>query len=389
MGTLEGRLVELQCLEAHEGGAWHCAWSPQGTLLATCGADRVARLWGVDRSRPGFAGLVCVQVLEGQHTRAVRSVTWSGDGRRILTASFDGTVGVWEVVEAAGAAAGGATPTAEFECVATLEGHENEVKGACVSPSGGYVATCGRDKTVWVWEVLEDVEFELVHVGTVHTQDVKFCAWHPSRDLLVSGSYDDTVVLWAPGEEGAMGEGVSGEWHGAWKGVHGATVWDVAWDEGGSRMASCDGEGRVAVWRLDAGGGEGGGPGLVQVAVREGCGGGREVYSVDWAEGDWVAAGCGDDCVRVLSASGPQSFSLRSRQTKMLSVAAEEPGAHAADVNCVRWHPHAKRPGQVGKPAWAESMGEAPVHILASASDDGMVRLWQFVPPAKPRGWLG
>ncbi|PHJ22391.1 wd g-beta repeat-containing protein [Cystoisospora suis] len=182
--TREWKLRRVAKLRGHVGCAWAAAWRPDGGLLATCGSDRRICLWGPSalshpkddddfashataetsftRELDSSHGVAERKKKRGQrrswvllgvvdtatvHTRTLRSVAWSPDGFWLAAASFDATVSLW----CSNVAESYRSPY-RFTQVQVIEGHEHEVKGVAWSHTGKYLATCSRDKTIWIHE---------------------------------------------------------------------------------------------------------------------------------------------------------------------------------------------------------------------------------------------
>jgi WD40 repeat protein len=87
------------------------------------------------------------------HARSIRDVKFAPISTSLVlaTASFDGMVMIWEctlndIYDST------IQENDRFEAIAQLEGHENEVKHVAWNQTGSLLASCGRDKTVWIWE---------------------------------------------------------------------------------------------------------------------------------------------------------------------------------------------------------------------------------------------
>lgn len=208
------------------------------------------------------------------------------------------------------------------------------------------LATCGRDKSVWVWEAEgggEGGEFECAAVLNDHRGDVKSVRWHPTLPHLFSASYDDTVKVWAEvGRDWRCVETLAG---------HTSTVWQLAFDATGTRMVSCSDDRSLIVWSHD---GERWRLSYTLAAAHE-----RTIFSVDWCRGaHGVIASGGEDDAIVLHAEDAEAARAAADGEPMYTRVARVAGAHSSDVNCVRWSPDGA--------------------LLASVGDDGCLRLWAF-----------
>lgn len=118
-------------------------FSPDGKRVLTASTDGTARVWDGKTGR---------EVLVLSHKGAVMSAVFSPDGKRIVTSGLDGTAVIWN------AKAG--------ERLLCLRGHDGGVKCGAFSPDGKKIVTAGEDRTARLW----NAQSELIRIF-LHLQD--------------------------------------------------------------------------------------------------------------------------------------------------------------------------------------------------------------------------
>jgi dipeptidyl aminopeptidase/acylaminoacyl peptidase len=156
-------------LTGHAGGVWDCPFSPDGSLLATTSDDHTTRLWNT------FDGTLHT-VLSG-HTDWVHRCAFSPDGALLATVSSDRTARLWRI-----------TDGSEH---AVLIGHTSEVTGCAFSPDGILLATVGNDGTARLWQVTNGTQHEVL---AGHPSGIKDCTFSPDGTLLATAGDDGTAM---------------------------------------------------------------------------------------------------------------------------------------------------------------------------------------------------
>ena len=223
------------------------------------------------------------------HGGPVMGTAVSADGTQALTASFDNSLGLWDLA------------TGE---VRWLDGHEAAVKTVAFLP-GGRAVSGGDDFTLRLWNLDSGESTPLEG----HTAQVKSVAVSPDGTLIASASWDRTIGLW---------DTVSGELLDRLEG-HDGPVNDVAFAEGGAVLYSASADGTIRLWDVAT-------RQERRTVLRHGFG------TTELLSGDgWLAYGATDGGTRVIDpATDDVLADLTLERRPILAMAARRDGGEIA-----------------------------------------------------------
>ncbi len=212
----------------HSAAVSSVSFSPDGRFILSASYD-ILKLWDVASGRE-------VRTFTG-HSAVIRSVVFSPDGRCALSGSDDKSLKLWDV--------------ASGNELRTFTGHSAGIKSVAFSPDGKLALSGAGDGALKLWDVANGMVLRSFDghepVSRYTSCDVTSVAFSPDGRYALSGSHDKTLKLWnvASGEEVRSFEGrFSG---------HKSFVNSVAFSPDGKYVLSGSADETMKLWDVASG----------------------------------------------------------------------------------------------------------------------------------------
>ena len=324
--------VNRGVLLGHTGWVTHVAYSPNGEMLLTVGADNTARLWGTDGR--------LLATLDGHHDW-VTNALFSPDGQTILTTSDDGTARLWDT---------------SGQQLQLFDGHEGGIETAVFSPDGQQIVTVGSDGFARIWQRDGRLLVELEHLAGVSA-----VAFSPDGQQLATGSSDGQLWLWET--NGRPQDVVAG---------HHGRIHAITYAPDGNSLATVGSDGTLRLWDRNA-------DSLGIVAGHTDA-----VWTVDFSpDGSTILTASSDGTARLWNWEGDVLAVMRHSSwvvNARFTLDGNQILTAGGDGLVRLWNRSGELLGEfVGHTDGVTDLALAPNGVgLASSSRDGTARLWRL-----------
>ncbi|KAH3758317.1 platelet-activating factor acetylhydrolase [Pelomyxa schiedti] len=166
------------------------AITPDAALIISASADRTLKVWNFQKGTcvatlEGHSHVIeCIAVSPKPHTLKSTGSSEGGSGYLVVSGSRDNTIKVWSL--------------ATMDCLTTLSGHDNWVRGVIFGHhSNTYILSGSDDRSIklWNWEqgnCVKTIEDAHGHPHFISCLDV--C---PIKPLIASGAMDGSLKIWS------------------------------------------------------------------------------------------------------------------------------------------------------------------------------------------------
>mmetsp|Transcript_19528 Transcript_19528/g.52625 ORF Transcript_19528/g.52625 Transcript_19528/m.52625 type:complete len:605 (+) Transcript_19528:69-1883(+) len=170
-GTSGAKSAEMPAEDNHTGAIYACTWAPDSTRLLTASADKTCKIWNVPGGRVEGTVTVASKPEVGDMQMGC---CWAGS--TVCSVSLSGRV---NVIDAAG-----------VKVSTSLMGHNHAITALCVDAGASRFATASFDGTICVWDA-KTGSCDVVK-GKTHENGIVGLAILPG-DTLISTALDKTV----------------------------------------------------------------------------------------------------------------------------------------------------------------------------------------------------
>ncbi|WWC67687.1 uncharacterized protein I206_101599 [Kwoniella pini CBS 10737] len=171
------------------------------------------------------------------HKRAVTALRFSNDGQTLVSAGADGWLHYWD------------PETGDH--IRGFKAHKTGINDISISPDSLYISTASDDSTALIHylnpppspstSIADQNEPLRTLIG--HTAPVLTIAFSPKSNLIVTGSYDESAIIWDV-RKGKILRNLP---------AHADAIWCVGWDNEGAMVLTASSDGLIRLWDVNTG----------------------------------------------------------------------------------------------------------------------------------------